>query len=68
MIKDLPVIQETWIRSLGWEDPLEKGQVTHSNNLAWRIPGQRRLADYSPWGRRVRHDWVTNRYYIKKKK
>ena len=31
--------QETWVRSLGWEDPLEKGMATHSSLLAWRIPG-----------------------------
>ena len=38
MVKDLPVMQETWVRSLGWEDPLEKGMATHSSSLAWRIP------------------------------
>ena len=37
MVKDLPVMQETWVRSLGWEDPLEKDMTTHSNILAWRI-------------------------------
>ena len=31
-------MQETWVRSLGWEDPLEKGKATHSSTLAWRIP------------------------------
>ena len=31
-------MQETWVQSLGWEDPLEKGMATHPNNLAWRIP------------------------------
>ena len=36
-IKNLPVIQETWVRSLGQEDPLEKGMATHSSILAWRI-------------------------------
>ena len=36
--KELPAIRETWIQSLGWEDPLEKGKVTHSSILAWRIP------------------------------
>ena len=34
----LPAVWETWVRSLGWEDPLEKGKVTHSNILAWIIP------------------------------
>ena len=38
LVKNLPAIQETWIRSLGWEDPLEKGMATHSSILAWRIP------------------------------
>ena len=38
MVKNLPAIQETWVQSLGWEDPLEKGVATHSNILAWRIP------------------------------
>ena len=38
MVKNLPVIQETWVWSLGWEDPLEKGKSTHSIILAWRIP------------------------------
>ena len=38
LVKNLPVMQETWVQSLGWEDPLEKGKVTHSSMLAWRIP------------------------------
>ena len=38
MVKNLPVMQETLLRSLGWEDPLEKGMATHSSILAWRIP------------------------------
>ena len=38
LIKNLPVMQETWVRSLGWEDPLEMGMATHSSILAWRIP------------------------------
>ena len=37
-LKKLPSMQETWVRSLGWEDPLEKGMTTHSSNLAQRIP------------------------------
>ena len=36
--KNLPAMQETWVRSLGWEDPLEEGKATHSSTLAWRIP------------------------------
>ena len=38
MVKNLPAKQETWVRSLGWEDPLEKKKTTHSSILAWRIP------------------------------
>ena len=38
LVKNLPAMQETWVRSLGWDDPLEKGKTTHSNILAWRIP------------------------------
>ena len=37
-LKYLPAMQETWVRSLGREDPLEKGMATHSSTLAWRIP------------------------------
>ena len=40
-VKNLPAVQEAWIRSLGWEDPLEKGMATHINILAWRIPMDR---------------------------
>ena len=36
-VKRLPAMQENWVRSLGWEDPLEKGKATHSSILAWRI-------------------------------
>ena len=38
MVKNPPAIEETWIQSLSWEDPLEKKMATHSNILAWRIP------------------------------
>ena len=37
-VKNLPAMRETWIRTLGWEDPLEEGMATHSSILAWRIP------------------------------
>ena len=37
LVKNLPVIREIWVQSLGWEDPLEKGKATHSSILAWRI-------------------------------
>ena len=38
MVKNLPAMQETWVQSPGWEDPLEKGMATHSSILAWKIP------------------------------
>ena len=51
VVKNLPAMQETGIRSLGWEDALEKGMATHSRILAWKIPWERsHLAGYSPWG------------------
>ena len=37
-VNNLPAMQETWVQSLGWEDPLEKEMATHSSILAWRIP------------------------------
>ena len=50
MVKNLPAMQETQVRSLSREDPLEKVMATHSGILAWEIPGQQSLADYSSWG------------------
>ena len=41
MVKNLPAVLETWVRSLGWEDSLEEGLATHSSILAWRIPMDR---------------------------
>ena len=41
MVKNPPVMQETWVPFLGWEDPLEEGMVTHTSILAWRIPMNR---------------------------
>ena len=41
MVKNLPAMQETWVLSLGWEDPLEEGMATHSSILAWRTPMDR---------------------------
>ena len=38
LVKNTPAMQETWVQSLGWEDPLAKGKATHSSILAWRIP------------------------------
>ena len=49
MVKNLPIMRETGVQSLGGEDPLKKGMATHSNVLAWRIRGQRSLKGYNPW-------------------
>ena len=38
LVKNLPAVQETWVRFLGWENPLEKEMATHSSILVWRIP------------------------------
>ena len=48
MVRNLPAMQETKVRSLGGEDVLEKGMGTHSSIFAWRIPWKRGLAGYSP--------------------
>ena len=50
MVKNLPAIQETWVQSLGQEDPLENEMPAHSNILPWRIPWMRSQVGYSPWG------------------
>ena len=55
LVKNPPAMQETWIRSLGWEDPLEKGKTTHSSILAWRIA----RTIQSMGSQRVGHDWMT---------
>ena len=55
-LKRLPAMWETWVRSLGQEDPLEKEMVTHSSILAWRIPWMEELGGLQSKGRRVRHD------------
>ena len=52
LVKNLPAIQETWVRSLSWEDPLEEGMATHCSILAWNLHEQRSLVGYSPWGHR----------------
>ena len=59
-VKYLPAMQETWIQSLGQEDPQEKGMATHSSILAWRIPWTEELGGLQPIGlQRIRHNWTT---------
>ena len=65
MINNLPAVQETWIRSLGQKDPLEKGMSTHSSILAWRIPWTEEPGELQSLGlQKVRHDWVTNTFTL----
>ena len=54
MVKNLPAMQETWVRFLGWEDPLEKGMATYSSILAWRIPWTEEAGGLQSieWGRK----------------
>ena len=56
LVKNLPAMQETWVQSLGREDPLEKEMATYSSTLAWRIPWTRSRTGCSPWNCRVRHN------------
>ena len=56
MVKNLPAMWETGVRSLDWEDPLEKGMATHSGILAWRIPWTEEPGGLQPMGsQKVRH-------------
>ena len=57
MVKNLPAMWETWVWSLGWEEPLEKGTMTHSSILAWRIPWTEELVSMGSQG--VRHNRLT---------
>ena len=50
MVKNLLAKQETWVRSLGWEDTLEEKMATQSSILVWEIPWTEELMGYSPWG------------------
>ena len=56
-LKHLPTMRETWVRFLGWEDPLEKEMATHASILAWRIPWTEEPGGLQSMGlQRVRHD------------
>ena len=57
IVKNRPIKQETWVRSLGQEDPLQKGMATYSSILAWRIPWTGESGEQqSMWLQRVEHD------------
>ena len=61
MVKNLPAIQKTQVRSLGWEDPLEKGMTIHSSILAWGSPWTDEPGELQPTGsQRVPQDSMTN--------
>ena len=60
-VKRLPAMKETWVRSLGWEHPLEKEMATHSSTLAWKIPWMEETGRLQSMGsKRVGHDWATS--------
>ena len=57
MVKRLPAMQETWVRTLGWEDPLEKEMATHCSTLAWKIPWTEEPGGLQSMGlQRLRHN------------
>ena len=65
LAKNLPAIRETWVRSLGWEDPLEKEMATQSIILAWKIPWTEEPGGLQSMGfQRVRQDLVTKQQQI----
>ena len=60
-VKTLPAMQQTWVWSLGWEDPLEKGMATHSSTFAWRSPWPEEPGRLQSMGvQRGRHNWATS--------
>ena len=61
MVKRLPGMQETWVRSLGWDNPLEKEMATHSSTLVWKIPWTEEPGRLQSMGSQgVGHDWATS--------
>ena len=61
MVKHLPAMQETWVQSQGWKDPLEKAMAPHSSTLAWKIPWTEEPVRLQSTGlQRVGHDWATS--------
>ena len=65
MVKNPPAMWETWVQPLGWEDPLEKGMVTRSRILVWRIPWTEEPGRLQSMGsQRVGHDWVTSTHSL----
>ena len=56
MVKNPPAMQESWVQSLSWEDPLEKEMATHSSNLAWRVPWTEELGGLQSMGSQTVRD------------
>ena len=64
-VKWLPTVRETWVQSLGWEDPLEKEMATHSSTLVWKIPWTEDPVRLPSMGsQRVGHNWATSLHFI----
>ena len=64
MVKPLPAMWETWVQSLGWEDPREKEMATHSSTHAWKIPWMEKPGGLQSMGsQRVRQDGVTSLHF-----
>ena len=65
MVKNPPAMLETWVQSLGWEDPREEGMATHSSILAWRILWTKEPGGLQSMGsQRVEHDWATDNFHF----
>ena len=63
-VKCLPAMRETWVQSLGWEDPLEKEMAAHSSTLAWKIPWMEEPGRLQSMGsQRVRHDGASSLFF-----
>ena len=66
-VKNLPAVQETWLQSLDWENPLEKEMAIHSSIVAWKIPWTEECGGLQSMGlQRVGHDWATNTLLVDK--
>ena len=67
LVKNPPAVQETWVQSLGWADPLEKAMVTHSSILAWRTPWTEEPGQLSSVGSQtVRHDTHASHFQLQR--
>ena len=65
-VKNLSVMQKTWVQSLGWEDPLGEEMATHSSIFAWEIPWTEEAGGPQSMGSpRVKQDWATNTHGLK---